>query len=499
MNLAHNLERSALLFPDRPAVAEGDRELSYAQLNERVNRVATSLIGLGIKPHDHVALTHPNSIDWVTFYYGVLKTGAVAVTLAATLSDDEIRNLVTHAKPRVVLGDAAKLQDLEVLKTDGKIETIVCPGGDLTIEQLVEAGSPSFRAVEKDRSDTAVILYTGGTTGVPKGVLITHEHVIFSAQAIAYYEHCNQFDRALCFVPFNHVFGQFHILNGTVISAGCVEMLPGLDIDRILELIEGERITKFFSVPTVYVRLLAIPDLKKRLGKLRYCFSGGASMALEIVKQWREVTGITIAESYGMTEGMPVTFNHFYPEKHVVGSVGQPVDLVEVQIRDVSGNILNQGDEGEICIRGRNVMKGYLDNPEATASAFWEGGWFRTGDIGTMDRNGYIYIVDRLKDLIITGGENVSPREVEELIYTLPEVRECAVIGLPDKEWGEKVTAVMVPKPGREVVPGEVKAFLKSRLSPFKVPKEYIITGDLPKSNAGKILKREIKRQYSEE
>jgi len=287
-------------------------------------------------------------------------------------------------------------------------------------------------------------------------------------------------------------------MNSTIFSAGCVEMLPTLDIDRILTLLEEDRITKFFSVPTVYVRLLTIPDLKKKLGKLRYCFSAGASMAMEIVKQWKEVTGITIAESYGMTEGMPITFNHFYPEKHIVGSVGQPVNLVEVQIRDVSGNVLEQGKEGEICIRGRNVMKGYLDNPEATAASFWEEGWLRTGDIGLMDKNGYAYIVDRLKDLIITGGENVSPREVEELLYTRPEVQECAVIGLPDKEWGERVTAVIVAKEGWDFAADEVKSFLKTRLSPFKVPKEYVVVSELPKSAAGKILKREIRRQFSE-
>ncbi|MBA4418719.1 MAG: AMP-binding protein [Syntrophus sp. (in: bacteria)] len=498
MNVGVNLEQSAFLFPDRPAVSEGRVQLTYAQLNDRVNRVATALIEMGIHPGDHIAITYPNSIDWITCYFGVLKIGAVAVTLAAAFSGDELRNLIAHARPRIVFSDATKLADLEALKKEGKIEKIACTGGDIDIRELIKIGSPSFKAVERDRTDTAVILYTGGTTGVPKGVMITHEHVIFSSQSIAYYEHSNQYDRALCFLPFNHVFGQFHIMNSTIFSAGCVEMLPTLDVDRILKLFEEDRITKFFSVPTVYVRLLTITDLKEKLGKLRYCFSAGASMAMEIVKQWKEVTGITIAESYGMTEGMPITFNHFHPEKHVIGSVGQPVNLVEVQIRDASGTMLEQGKEGEICIRGRNVMKGYLDNPEATSAAFWDGGWLRTGDIGVMDEDGYVYIVDRLKDLIITGGENVSPREVEELLYTRPEVQECAVIGLPDKEWGERVTAIIVPKAGCDIASDEVKLFLKTRLSPFKVPKEYIVVSELPKSAAGKILKREIRRQFAE-
>jgi len=495
MNVAKNLERSALFFPDRPALSEGDRELTYFETNEKVNRIATALIRMGIKPGDHVAITYPNSIDWAIFYFGVLKAGAVAITLAANLSGDELKNLVVHSRPRMILSDEAKGDDLKSLQGEGHVGTIIGGGGDVSLEQLMEEGSPSFEAIDRDRADTALVLYTGGTTGVPKGVMITHEHVIYSSQSIAYCERSNQRDRALCFLPFNHVFAQFHIMNSTIFSAGCVEMLPALDVDRILKLLEEDRITKFFAVPTVYVRLLSIPDLKKKLGKLRYCFSAGASMAMETVKQWKKATGLTIAEAYGMTEGMPFTFNHFYPEKHVVGSVGQPVNLVELQIRDIFGNLVGRGKEGEICARGRNVMYGYLDNPEATAQAFWEGGWLRTGDIGVIDKNGYVYIVDRLKDLIITGGENVSPREIEELLYTREEVQECAVIGLPDKEWGERVTAVIVPKQGQTVVPDEVKSFLKGRLSPFKVPKEYMVVNELPKSGAGKILKREIRKQ----
>jgi long-chain acyl-CoA synthetase len=220
-------------------------------------------------------------------------------------------------------------------------------------------------------------------------------------------------------------------------------------------------------------------------------------MPVEIIKQWKERTGITISEGYGMTESASaVTYNHYY--RHVAGSVGTAVHLVEVEIRDASGNRLEKGQEGEICILGPNIMRGYLNNPEETRSAFWQDGWFRSGDIGVFDADGYVYIVDRLKDMIITGGENVYPREVEEQLYARPEVEECAVIGLPDKEWGERVAAFIVPKAGRSVVPEEIKAFLKSRLSPFKVPKEYVAVSELPKSPAGKILKRELKKQILE-
>ena len=487
MNLAQNLERSAFFFPSRPAIRQGGLELTYAQLNDQANRIATGLISLGIKPGEHVGLCSLNSADWVAFYFGVLKAGAVAVTLSGLLTGDELTLLVNHAKPRVMFTTENKLPELERLK-------VICPGGDMDLAHLAALGSGSFEAIDKDRADIGAILFTGGTTGIPKGAMLTHEGMNFSSWSIAYYERSSENDVGLCFLPFNHVFGQMHIMNGTIFSAGCLELLPAFDMDKALELVDAGRITKFFAVPTVYIRLLSLPDLEKRLGKLRYCFSAAASMAMEIVKQWKERTGITIAESFGQTECMPITFNHYYPERHVVGSVGHPVHGVEVQIRDLSGNVVKQGQEGEICMRGRNVMKAYLNNPEGTRDAFWEGEWLRSGDIGVFDRDGYVYIVDRLKDLIITGGENVYPREVEEQLYASPDVEECAVIGLPDKEWGERVVAYIVPKAGRTVVPENVKAFLKGKLSPFKVPKKYEIVSDLPKSPQGKILKRELKK-----
>ena len=216
-------------------------------------------------------------------------------------------------------------------------------------------------------------------------------------------------------------------------------------------------------------------------------------MATEVVREWKAQTGLNIHEAYGMTESASiVTYNHYY--RHVVGSVGTPANLVEVQIRDLEGNVLGQGEEGEICICGPNITKGYLNNPEETESAFW-GDWFRSGDIGVIDEDGYLYIVDRLKDMIITGGENVYSREVEEVLYTCPEVLECAVIGLPDHEYGERVTAFIVPRKGCHIALASLKDYLKTHLAAFKAPKEYIITEELPKSGAGKVLKKEIRKR----
>ena len=497
MNLATNLETSAFYFPEHPAINEGGIDTTYAQLNDRASRVATALMKMGVAPGQHVGLCAPNSADWLAFYFGVLKTGAVAVTYSSVLTGAELTILVNHAKPRFMLAGGEKLRELERLRDSAGLEKIICPGGDLDMARLVEMGSGSFKAVKRDRADTAAILYTGGTTGIPKGVMLSHQNINVSAHNVAYSERSTEADRALCFLPFNHVFGQMHVMNATILSAGCLEILPAFDLDRVLEATASGRITKLFAVPTVYTRLLTLEKLREKLGRVRYSFSAAASMPVEIIKQWKERTGITISEGYGMTESASaVTYNHYH--RHVAGSVGTAVHLVEVEIRDASGNRLERGQEGEICILGPNIMKGYLDNPEETRSVFWQDGWFRSGDIGVCDADGYVYIVDRLKDMIITGGENVYPREVEEQLYTRPEVEECAVIGLPDKEWGERVAAFIVPKQGQVIEPEQLKSFLKAHLSSFKVPKQFVSVKELPKSPAGKILKREVRKQFVE-
>ena len=286
-----------------------------------------------------------------------------------------------------------------------------------------------------------------------------------------------------------------HIMNATMLSGGCLELMPGFDLDQVLTLMGSGRVTKFFAVPTIYVRMLNLEGLKEKLGKVRYCFSAAASMAADIVHQWKARTGLAIYEGYGMTEAAPtVTYNHHI--KHVIGSVGTEVPNVEVQIRDPDGIQVEQGREGEVCVRGPNIMKGYYNNPEATREAFWDNGWLRSGDVGLLDEDGYLYIVDRLKDMIITGGENVYSLEVEDVIYTHPDVQECAVIGSPDKEWGEIVTAFVIPQPNKTIDEKRLRGFLKSRLSSYKVPKLISIVDDFPKSPAGKILKRALRKSF---
>jgi len=495
MNIATNLERAAFHFPDHIAVIEGDRSVSFAEFNRDANQIASALVSVGVQLGDHVALCAPNSYAWLAFYFGALKAGAVAVTFSHLLMKDELARTLADCKPKVLFTADEKLEDLEDYRNQPYPELVVCDHGDISYARLAEKGTSEFKTVDRHRQDTAAILYTGGTTGIPKGAMLTHENLQTSIFNVAHYERSTQNDRALCFLPLNHVFGQMHIMNATVFSGGGLVVQPAFDLEKVLEAIERHQVTKFYAVPTIYIRLLRLPDLREKIGSVRYCFSAAASMATEVVREWKAQTGLNIYEAYGMTESASiVTYNHYY--RHVIGSVGTPANLVEVQIRDLEGNVLGQEERGEICICGPNITKGYLNNPEETESAFW-GDWFRSGDIGVIDEDGYLYIVDRLKDMVITGGENVYPREVEEVLYTRPEVLECVVVGLPDPEYGERVTAFIVPQKGHQIDPVSLKDYLKTRLAAFKVPKEYIAVEDLPKSGAGKVLKREVRKRYS--
>jgi long-chain acyl-CoA synthetase len=498
MNLAHNLETSAQFFPNHPAVRERDKETSYGELNEKANRVASALVKLGIVPGNLIALCTPNSADWMAVYFGTLKMGGVATTLSSLLTDVEFSNLIDHARPRTVYTDGTRLSTLQSIKSSAGVEKIICPDGDMDLAALMAMGSPSFRTVEKERRDTITVLYTGGTTGDPKGVMLTQEGFDFSCQSNLIYERYAHSDFSLCFLPFNHVFGQIYIMNPTILSGGCLELMSGFDMDRVLWLLEHNRLTRFYAVPTVYTRLIDVPDISKKFQNVRYCFSGGAAMAAGILKQWKDLTGMTIADGYGLTEFMPITYNCYHLEHHVSGSVGQPVFGVEMQIRDEEGRQVPQGKEGEISVRGLSVMKGYLHDPQGTEKAFWKDGWLHTGDVGVVDARGFVYIVDRLKDLIITGGENVYPREVEEALYIRTEIEDCAVVGIPDRLWGEKVVAYLVLRKGQRIETANLNSFLRNRLSPFKIPKEYLTVAELPKSPQGKILRKEVRKLYEQ-
>lgn len=491
MNVACSLERAAFHFSNHIAVFEDDKQVTYRQFNQEANRFASALMRTGVCPGDHVAICMPNSFAWLAVYYGILKTGAVAVTLPCVLFEHELMKLMMDCEPKVLFIDSAKQEHFDLFKQNTGLKLIISDaGGDLTFEAFSAEGSTVFKIIEREPDDTCAILYTGGTTGLPKGAMLSHLNISTSLYNVAYNERSEPSDIALCFLPLNHVFAQIHIVQSTVFSCGGLVILPCFDMDRIFEVIHRYGITKFYAVPTIYIRFLRHENLKEKMGSVRYCFSAATSMATEIIHEWKTRTGLDIYEAYGMTESASmVSYNHHY--RHVIGSVGTPVHLVEIKIMDAEGNEMEQGNNGEICIRGPNMTKGYLKNSAESQEAFW-GDWFRSGDMGRLDEDGYLYIVDRLKDMIITGGENVYPREIEELLYTCEEVLECAVVGFPDKEYGERVTAVIVTKNNMHLDKNALKMHLKSQLAGFKVPKEYIVVDELPKNSTGKILKREI-------
>jgi len=287
MNLAENLERSVLYFPDRRAIIEAERQTSYLEFNQESNRVATALISLGVRRGDHVALCAPNSCEWLASYFGVLKAGGIAVTLPSTLTKGELTRLLDDARPKVLFTVEEKLDELGDRRDRPYIEKVISDGGDIPYHKLIKAGSPSFKTVDRDRKDTAAILYTGGTTGIPKGVMLTHENIKSSVHNVSHFERSSQKDRALCFLPPNHIFAQIHIMNSMIYAGGSVVIQPSFDLDKVMYAIKQYGVTKFYGVPTIYYRLLQIEALKEKLGSVNYCFSAAASMPAEIVREWK--------------------------------------------------------------------------------------------------------------------------------------------------------------------------------------------------------------------
>jgi long-chain acyl-CoA synthetase len=494
MNLSNIIDRAAACFADKPALIFGKRVYSYGELQDSVNRIASHLVNEGLKPGDRVALYAPNSPQWVASYYGIIRAGGVVVCLNPVYKGFEIEHLLADCNPRLIIISEELADNLPKQESSTDLQAVMSFQDDPVLSTAFDvnnlSGHPSV-PVPGEADDVCVILYTGGTTGPPKGAMLTHRNILFTAQNVCYHERTQPDDRALCFMPLNHVFGGNHIMNSMFYGCGTLVLHESFDLDRILESLETDRVTRFYSVPTVYIRLMAGKGYKRNFSSVTYCFSAATSMASEIVRQWIDTYGLTIHEAYGMTETSSlVTYNHMY--QHRIGSVGTPAGIVEIRIVDPDGNEVSPGDSGEISVRGPNVMKGYLNRPDETAATIRDG-WLHSGDVGRLDAEGYLYIVDRIKDVIITGGYNVFPCEVEEVLYTFPGVAECAVVGLEHREYGEAVTAYMIFKEGFHPSEKELTEFCKSRLASYKVPKEFRTIGEFPKSNAGKILKRKIR------
>lgn len=498
MNLSNIIIQGAGYFPDKEAIIFEDTRFTYRELNGSVDLVASCLRDRGIKQNDRVVLYCENRPEWIMIYYGIIRLGAAVVCVSSAYRSSELEYLLKDSEPSCIVTSESLMDNIPDISKRPQIDDILVIERDSTLAnlRLKDMVSPEkiFPGIDCDGDDTCVILYTGGTTGIPKGAMLTHKNLLYTAQNVCYHEQMITEDRGLCFLPLNHVFAGNHIMNALLHAFGTIVLHKGFDMDDIISSIETNGITRLYAVPTVYIRFLNAPECHSRLRSVGYSFSASTSMPSEIVRQWKDTLGLNIHEAYGMTESSSlVTFNHLY--RHKIGSVGTPAGIVEVRIVDDNGSPVAEGTEGEILIRGPNIMKGYYNLPEETARAM-EGGWLHSGDVGRTDEDGYLYIVDRIKDLIISGGLNIYPTEVEDVLYRHDFVEECAVAGLPHKEYGEAVAAFVRLKPGHEAKESELVKFCKERMASYKAPKKIVFVEDFPRTPQGKLLKREL-RKYS--
>jgi long-chain acyl-CoA synthetase len=495
LNLSNIIDRGAINFSEKIALVHERNRYSYDRLKCAMDRVAIYLRERGVRSGDRIAIHMPNCPEWVVAYYGIIRMGAVAVCVSSAYKQREIEHSLNDTQVSLLITCDELLTQVPERETIPTVKDVVVWENDGILASIFETRATendTFFPVDCNAGDECVILFTGGTTGTPKGAMLTHGNILYTAQNVCYHQRAIPDDLALCFMPLNHVFGGNHIMNATFYGCGTLVLHKSFDMDRVLSSIQTEKITNFYSVPTVFIRLLNTEKCHKYLKSITYCFSAATSMASEIVRQWQERFNLTIHEAYGMTETSSlVTFNHLY--HHKVGSVGTPAGTVEVKIVDDENNEAPLGETGEIVIRGPNIMKGYFNKSEETDKVL-HNGWLHSGDVGRLDKDGYLYIVDRIKDMIISGGLNVFSTEVEEVLYTHAAVEEFAVLGMPHVEYGEAVTAIVKIKQDRACSEDRLIDFCKERIASYKAPKKILFVDEFPKSPAGKILKREIRK-----
>jgi long-chain acyl-CoA synthetase len=491
-NLATVLTNTAEQNGDQTAFKLDDVELSYSMLDEGSSRVAALLKSKGLEAGDRVGLMMPNVPYFPVIYFGILRAGGVVVPMNVLLKAREVAFYLEDpgAKLLFAWGDFAEAAEAGAEQAGTEV-ILVKPG---EFEKLLAEQEPDSDVAEKSDEDTAVILYTSGTTGKPKGAELTHANLYRNSAGVS--EKLGEMgkdDVLLGALPLFHSFGQTCTMNSAVSVGATVTMLPRFDPDKALEIIERDKVTIFQGVPTMYNAMLHSESCESAdCSSLRTCMSGGAAMPAELMRAFEEKFGCIILEGYGLSETSPVaSFNH--PDKErKPGSIGTPIEGVEMQVWDDDGNEVDQGEVGEIVIRGHNIMKGYWNRDDANKEAITEDGWFRTGDMAKVDEDGYFFIVDRKKDLIIRGGYNVYPREIEEVLYEHPAIQEAAVVGVPHDELGEEVGAAVVLKEGESVEADELKSYVKDQVAAYKYPRVIWFVDELPMGPTGKILKREI-------
>ncbi len=505
-SLASLLVETAVRMPDRVAVRFAGTDTTFAQLDKMSNQIANYLKSRDIGPGQHVALYCINSPHFMASYFGILKTGATVVPINLLLHPEEVLYLLNDSEAVALIyhevtdkAVAALHPKLENIKTFVAIGKTAVDTAD-SFEAIVSEGPADPILVEPDEEhDVASLLYTGGTTGLPKGAMLTHNNLLSNVASAVKALKIDQYDDIFITVlPMFHSFGATVGFLSPVAAGSKVVAVPQFAPEATCKIIQEEKVTVFLGVPTMYAMMANLPDdTNYDLSSLRMCISGGAAMPVPVLERFEKRYGVTIYEGDGPTECSPVTCVNPIGGKRKLLSVGLPVPNVEMKILDDDGNELPPGTIGEVCVRGANVMKGYWKRPEETAQAF-HGEWFRTGDLGKMDEEGYFYLVDRKKDMIIVHGINVYPRQVEEVIYKHPAVAEAAVIGIPDDFHGELPKAFVALKAGYDLKPNEIIHFCREHLGRFEVPRRVEILDSLPKSGAGKILKRELRQMEME-
>ncbi|HRT63094.1 MAG TPA: long-chain fatty acid--CoA ligase [Syntrophales bacterium] len=527
------LDRSAKQFPDRPALVFQGYTMTYAQLKDMVDRFAACLADFGVKQGDAVAILLPNLIPCVAAYFAVLRIGAVTVMNNPLYSDRELEYQFNDSGSKVLITLDLLGNRMIDLRPKTKIKQIVYTsigdylpfpksllfplvGKKKKLAADVKATPDVFRwkdcvarygpnppRPKMGFEDVAMYQYTGGTTGVSKGVMLTHANLSKQVQQLAAWfpKFQKGSETMLGALPFFHVFGLSTAMNFSVFMAWSDVLVPRPQPEPLLEAIGKFRPTFAPLVPTMYIGMLSHPDLKKTdLSCLKGCFSGSAPLPVEVIHEFERITGAVIVEGFGLTETTPVTHvNPFAGGARKVGSVGLSISDTEARIVDLETglNDMPAGQPGELIIRGPQVMKGYLNKPEETAYTL-RNGWCFTGDIATMDEEGYFYIVDRKKDMIISGGFNVYPRDIDEVFYENPKVQEACAIGIPDPKRGENVKVFVVLKEGETATQEELIAYARTKLATYKLPSEIEFRKELPKSTVGKVLRKELKAEELE-
>lgn len=504
MNLAHYLERSAAQFPDRIAVRHEGQTLTYRELNTRCNRLAAGLKKRGISAGDRCALMMPNSIPTITAYNAIAKLGAVVIPINFLYREHELKHIFADSKPKAFIGAAPYLDEIRpVLKATADTPIRLALGapddGEFTDLQAADADDKDFTTYAADDDETLNILYTSGTTGVPKGVMLTHGNLASEARILAEMrEKLDPQTIVIGVLPLYHIYGITSVLNVSMYLGLTIELFTQFDPEKVIAVAEQEKQTILFAVPTMYNRLIQSAGEKPPQNpSLKFCVSGGASLPVEFLHRFESLFRTKIYEGYGLTEA-PVCVENPYGGLTKAGSIGLPIPEFSAKIVDSAGKEVTPGESGELLIKGPGVMKGYLNRPAETEETLKDN-WLYTGDIARTDEDGYIYIVDRIKDLVIRGGYNVYPREIEEIIYQIPEILEVAVIGVPHDDFGEEVAAIVVLKDGADMDPKVIQDYVKKRVAPYKYPRIIRINRDpLPKSGTGKILKKEIRKKFGD-